>query len=243
MAKGGDTSTTVNAPWAEAQPYLKDVLGGAQTAYNNSATPAPQTTEAQKQITDIAGQGNPLAGYSTDAVSGILQGNGNPFWTAAIDTQAGKLTDDINRSVAGAGRYGSAFHAGTVADNVGNFREKALADNWNSNVTNQLNAVAAAPGAYGQRFLPAQALSGVGGQIDQQPWTRLNNYAGIAGPIANAGSTATGTTSGRPNYAAPFGGILGGAQIGTNPALLAATGGNSAWLGPLLGGAAGLFGI
>lgn len=246
MAKdgGGTTSSQVSQPWSDAQPYLKDVLGGAKTAYQSgggfdypdfgTTVPfSPQTTQAQGQIEGMAGQGNPLAGQSTAALGGILQGNGNPFWQQAVDTQAGKLTDDLNRSASGGGRLNSGYNANLIGDVVGDFRNKALSDNWNSNVSNQLNAVQAAPGAYQQQYLPAERLASVGAQNEdlatrtlneriarfqaqqQKPWQSLSAYNALIGGAGQLGGTTVNSAMQPSNYLAPLGGALGGAQVGS----------------------------
>lgn len=70
---------------------------------------------------------------------GLLANSGNEAFGGVLDTQAGKLTDDIDRQFSASGRYGSAAHSGTVADQVGDFRSKAASDNWNQNILNQSN--------------------------------------------------------------------------------------------------------
>jgi hypothetical protein len=222
----GDTQTTQtsnNSPWGPAQPLLQNVLGKANTALDsgqgfnnpgfNTVVPfSPQTTQAMNQTESIANQGNPLAGQSMSALSGILQGNENPYWKSTVDKQAASLGDDLARQYSGQGRFGSAAMDNGFAQQVGDFRNQALSSNWNANVQNQLNAVQAAPGAYGQQFLPSQQLAQVGAQnedlatrtlndqlqrfqTDQQgPWNRLATANALGSGAGQFGST-TGTAS------------------------------------------------
>lgn len=86
---GGSTQTTTQTadPWSGAQPYLRDVMGGAQGAYNsgkgfdypNFPTTIPfanQTTQALQGIESRAGQGNPLGDAANSAAMGIFGNNG-----------------------------------------------------------------------------------------------------------------------------------------------------------------------
>ena len=92
MAKG-DSGQTNSGPWAPTQSYIKQTLGAAQNFYNagQGFNPGPwqdyytQPSGFTKQ--GIAGldaygkQGDPLAGQSQGAISGIL-GSGGGINTA-----------------------------------------------------------------------------------------------------------------------------------------------------------------
>src|SRR3990167_9056816 len=93
MASGGQQtqSTQTNEPWSESQPYLKDVLSGARTAYQSgngfdyfpgsTVVPfAPQTQSAMAGIESQANAGNPLGIASRDQALGILNSGGMSDW-------------------------------------------------------------------------------------------------------------------------------------------------------------------
>jgi hypothetical protein len=132
---------------------------------------------------DVATGGGPLGEYA----SGAHITGGSPQFNAALDRQAGKLTDDISRGTAMEGRSGSAYHANAIGDNVGAFRNSALANEIKreqamqmqaqgmqmgaGSAINQAGGQAAdnvarfagmAPGIYGQQFTADQRLAGVG---------------------------------------------------------------------------------
>jgi hypothetical protein len=190
------TSTQTNQPWSQIQPFI---LAGANRAKNllNSgagfrAAPfqtyvpfSQQTNQSLGQIQNIAGRGNPLAGQSMGAISGILSGNqntryrnlfqqsGNPYFEKAVQGQSDKIAADVQRQFGGLGRIGSAADTGALTQQIGDFRTQALSNQWNQNIANQrgilgdwtgrqLDAVGAAPGAYQQQFLPAERLGQVG---------------------------------------------------------------------------------
>lgn len=209
---GGSSKTTTSQssqPWDAAQPYLKDVLAGAQTAYKSgtgfdpfpgsTVVPfSPQTLQSQQQTQDIAGRGNPLNDAAMNATQGIINSgggintegdlrsllgqSGNPYYAGVVNQQAGQLADDINRGFSANGRYGSQAQVNDLSSQIGDFRNKAMSDQWNQNIANQRgiigdisgvegqntgNVMAAAnlsPTLYDQQYAPARALAGVGAQ-------------------------------------------------------------------------------
>ena len=155
-----NTTTTINAPWTGAQPYLKQVMGGAQGLYQGGSgykapnfptwTPfSAQTRGALSGMWNQASQGNPLSGQSMGALSGILSGNtaqqygqlyssaGNPAWAQAVQNQSDLLANDVQRQFGSMGRLGSAADTGALTQQLGNFRTQALANEWQQNIANQ----------------------------------------------------------------------------------------------------------
>lgn len=94
MSTGGGqqtTSTQTSTPWTEAQPFLKEALKGAQTAYQSgggfdyfpgsTVVPfSPQTQSAMAGIEQQANAGNPLGIASRDQALGILNSGGMSDW-------------------------------------------------------------------------------------------------------------------------------------------------------------------
>lgn len=357
---------TSTVPWSTAQPYIKSGLQSAQDLYNTNAgfkapsfqTYVPMSGSTQDSLTNmwnLAGQGNPLAGQSMGALSGILSGDtanrygnilnsstdltaaqgnqynqvygsnaataqrlgnqynqlysqaGNPYFDQAVQTQADQTAADVQRQFGSLGRIGSTADTGALAQQIGDVRTKALSDQWNQNIANQanilggasnmynqysgnqgnllsgqnslysnyasnygnilnaqqtgqLNAVGAAPGAYQQQYLPAQALGQVGtayddlatralqSQIDtfntnqQSGWNRLGAYTGA---VSGTGATQPAFSSvQQPSnvLGSLLGGALGGASIGKS--IGGTTGaGYGALAGGALGGISSLFGF
>ena len=214
---------------------------------------------------------NPLAAKSSGAVSGILggatnqkyndlyAGADNPHWAQAVQNQSDQIYNDVQRGYSGLGRAGSGADTNALVDAIGRYRTGALAEHWDRNIANQreilgdqvqgqLGAVAAAPGAYDQRFAPMRIRAQVGNARDQQmqniinarmsryqtnqqaPWNRLNAYNMAIG-AGNPPGSGTKTESEPTN---PLGGILGGALGG------ASLSPGMPWLGAIGGGLAGL---
>jgi hypothetical protein len=155
-----NTTTTITAPWTGAQPFLKQVMGGAQSAFQNSqgfrpppfSTFVPYSSQTQGALSGMWNQaqgGNPLSGQSMGALSGILggataekygdlyQSAGNPAWAQAVQNQSDLLANDIQRQFGSMGRIGSAADTGALAEQLGQFRTNALANEWQQNIANQ----------------------------------------------------------------------------------------------------------
>jgi hypothetical protein len=261
------TSTQTNSPWSGAQPFILAGMNKAKSLLNqnrgfnapNFQTYVPfssQTQQSLGQIGQLARHGNPLAGQSMDAISGILSGDinkkynqlfsqaGNPYFEQAVQGQSNKIAADVQRQFGGLGRIGSAADTGALTQQIGDFRSQALANQWNQNIANQrgiltdqssarLGAVAAAPGAYQQQYLPAERLGQVGlawedlakrklqAKLDkfntnqQAPWNRLGAYTGaISGGGGNSPGFAQKTVDEPINWPGIISGVgLAGASI------------------------------
>jgi hypothetical protein len=210
------------------------------------------------------------------AISGILSGDinnkyndlysqaGNPYFEQAVQGQADKIGNDVQRQFGGLGRIGSAADTGALTQQIGDFRSQALSNQWNQNIANQrgilgdqsqgqLAAVGAAPGAYQQQYLPAERLGQVGAAWDDQSqralqakidtfntnqqagWNRLGAYnQGISGTGGNSPGFAQQKVSSPTNWL----GILSGAAL-TGASVLSGGGygaqGNQSLLGYLMG--------
>lgn len=174
----------------------------------------------------------------------------NPYFAQAVQNQSDQLANDVQRQFSGLGRYGSAADTGALTQQLGQFRTQALSNQWNQNVQNQLGilsgrtgalgqqqqgqlaAVAAAPGAYQQSFLPAEYQSQVGSAYEdlaqrqlqsninrfnagqQQGWNILGAYNQAIG--ATGGNAPGFNTQSVIKPSNPFGAILGGALGGAS---------------------------
>ena len=154
------TSTQTNAPWSGAVPFITTGMTQARNLLQNrrgfNAPPfqtyvpfSSQTQQSLNQVQGLAGQGNPLAGQSMRAISGILSGDinnkynqlfesaDNPHFQQAVQGQSDRIAADVQRQFGGLGRIGSAADTGALTSQIGDFRERALANQWNQNIANQ----------------------------------------------------------------------------------------------------------
>ena len=287
------TQTSTSTPWDKAQPYLTSYMKQADTLqkdgsgfnYPNFDTVVPfsgQTTQALSGIEGQANAGNPLGTASQSTALGILNGSGgptteadyrgllsragNPYYEGEVDKAATKLAGDINLGMSDLGRYGSGFHADTLANEIGDFRSKALADNYNATIQNErgllgditgvqqqgiankFGAISAAPGIYEQMFAPYNKLGQVGSAYDDLAARQLQSQV----DKFNSEDMASWNRLGAANaFSGGYGGLGGtttsGVQTPTNPfggALGGAMLGSqiAPGIGTLLGGGLGLLG-
>lgn len=115
-------------------------------------------------VSDIA---SGSSGLTTEAdLRDLLAKSSNEAYQDVIDTEAGKLTDDITRAIGfgNEGAIGSAYHTGAITDQVGDLRSRMAADKWDSNIANQSGILNQITGVQGNnianRLNASTALSG-----------------------------------------------------------------------------------
>src|SRR3990167_3158347 len=214
MSDGGGGNTTTETqtsePWAGAQPYLREALTGAQTAYqsgkgfnyfpDSTVVPfAPQTTQALGNMEGIANQGDSLGQAANSQALGVLNSGGmsdrqkdalgktydvatgvnglgtesdyrgllartmNPYYENLVDREATKIGDQVNSTFSDLGRYGSASHTGALVDQVGDFRNRPLSDQYNQGIANERGILGDITGI---RSADIANQVGAGGQIN-----------------------------------------------------------------------------
>lgn len=226
-------SSSEASPWAPAQAGLQDILAKASSLGGNTSLFTPvqgaTTTQALDQTKAIANQGSaaldPLqsvvggstAGFGTGidqliaTARGDNLGTTSPQLQAALDRASQNTANTVNQQFAASGRYGSANHAGTIADRVGAIQTQTLVDNYNRERENQLSAAGTlnaggytgagmAPAIDQARLLTPQLLGQVGAQEDayatatkQAPLNAAQWQSGLTVPIAGLGGKQTGT--------------------------------------------------
>lgn len=295
---GIESTATAGDPLQSAnQQNIQNVLGsGGMSDWQRQALGQTYQTATGNNNIGTEGDWRGLLGYAGQQgnaqsnLGGMASGAnlmGSPAFLEQLDRQSGKLRDDINRGVSGIGRYGSAAQGNVVGEQVGNFRNNAIANNYQNelqamlsansqigaerqnaisnqgsilgnignvqgtNIANQVgagsqinqagNQAGQLAGTYGalaptisaNAYAPYQQLAGVGAQNEdlttrqyqdalsrwqasqQQPWNMLSAYQGILGGLGGMGSSAQSSVTAPTNYAAPIGGALGGAQLGS----------------------------
>lgn len=171
--------------------------------------------------------------------------NANPAFQEVLRQAQDSARDSVNMSVAGAGRYGSGVHQGTVADTVGDLTSRMVGNEY-TNWQNRKDAANTSlfnmgqggfqnlGAAYEGLKLPATDLMQLGA-MDEDLATRMKNDELR---IFNERNAAPWNQLGRLNAIASGAGQLGGttsqSQPGQNP-FLTALGYGTTGLG-LLGG-------
>lgn len=231
------TTNTVTNPWKAAQPALKGILSEGQDIYGSLGDPnryVPQMQQAIQPAMDVASgasqigtgqnyqdlygramEGGAAENYLTDIAGGA--GLENPHWQQMLQDTLGRASAEVNRTVSGAGRYGSGAHTGVLTDRLGQLSTAAMGNEWNRARQEQMGAITALEQAQqGRLGLQGSALQGmtgveaqnianqlVGGQqslagigaLQSAPWNDLRQWLGIAGPVGGMGSSGSSTQS------------------------------------------------
>ena len=269
MGSGSGSTTTVQKadPWSGAQPYLKDVMGQAQSLYNTGvnntyypgSTVVPfsnETNAALGAITNRATQGSPLNAAAENAIQSTIQGDyldptNNPAYQGLMQDVGNR----VNSQFGLAGRTGSGANQGVLAREMMN----AAGDIYNKERTNQLNAATFAPTLAQQDYYDASQLANVGAQreakagesiqdqlarynyMQQNPWDQLNSYSAIVGGYGGLGGTST---TSQPYSGNTMGSTIGGGLSGAASGAMigSVVPGIGTGLGAAVGGGLGLLG-
>lgn len=134
-----------------------------------------QAANTTAQLGQLAGQPGAAEQYLTGTAQGNYLG-GNPYLMAAMAPGAQAIADQTNGMFASSGRYGSGANQGVLQGSLNNYYNTALAQNYNAERANQLQAANALENA--QNTGLAQGLTAAGQQ------------ANILGQGASVGSNA-----------------------------------------------------
>lgn len=245
------TQDATTAPWEPAQPLLKGILGQLNGYSQNPGVNANENN-ALNQLSNNAGQGNPYAGRIGSYADSLLAGGGamdqannvrgalgtyqqqlTPFANGSmVGSNTGlkqylqqiqsDVTNDVNSQFAAAGRDFSGANQMALARGVAAGQAPVIANQYNQDVQNQMNAAGSLYGAANstagmlsgmqQQKLANQGLGTTAGQaaldaknygpmqqlaIEAQrrniPLQNLGLLANIGIPIAGLGSQSHGT--------------------------------------------------
>jgi hypothetical protein len=214
-----------------------------------------QSQQALNMTEQFASQGNPLAGQASGFAGGLLGNMGltadqrananrlnpiadgtdmqrtNPYLLAALDADSSRISDRVNSSMSGVGRYGSGAHTGSLTRELANSRLPVLAQDYENAKQRQMQAIGAldstygrgaaqgmqaasmVPGLYDAQLQPARTLAGVGDLYTQRAQTQLDDTIAAH----NAAEARPWEGLGRFTAAVQGVGGMGGTQIGTQP--------------------------
>lgn len=179
-AKQKGTTETVQTPWAAQQPYLQSLFSRADQLYQNQGQPN-------------MGLLNSASGQLQDTISGKnLDPRSNPYFAGALNQTLGDVKSQINSQFRG-DNFGNSANQEWLARNMTNAATGMLANQYNLERGNQMQATGMAPG-----ILSAQT---------NLPWAPLQNYQ-------QAVSGNYGGTQSQPYFTNPMGNAVGGALAG-----------------------------
>lgn len=165
---------------------LGTILNGGMTPEGRSALQSNyDTARGKNQISDngkfddlYAKAGEYLSPYA----SGEYMDGGSPAWKKMVDFQSGQMADDINRGFSNSGRYGSGAQVNMLGENIGRFRNDALASEIQREQALQMQA---ANELYNQRMGATAGGIGLQGQ-------NLANMTGAGMNFNNAANAGLG---------------------------------------------------
>lgn len=167
------------SPWQQgALGQTYDVATGARSI---------GTEGDYRGILNDAGAPRAVSQYLTPYARGDFVTGGSPEFQAALDTQARKTGEDVNRSFSSAGRYGSGSHAGVLTDRIGDLRTRAVADQLSREQGMQMQAAGLLSGEQGQDI---SNRAGILNAITQGRAADIANATGAGQAIFGAGDTA-----------------------------------------------------
>lgn len=274
-------TTQTRSPWAPSQGNLQTVLTNAGNLAGDVGNFTPtfsNSTMAGIQGLETAANAGPgaasaalgqivpgsTAGFNTgmgqlSQVAGGSFLNANPYLDAALNAGRDAVTNRVNSTFAGAGRYGSAAHTGALTRGLGELEIQARMANYGQERGAQDAAARAlyAGGFQGAgmggaldaaNLQPAQLNLQAGALRDQQaaaqqraPLVANEWLASMTNPIAGLGGTTNGTqTTTQPTNRMSQ--IMGGVQMGLglltgNPMMM--LGGAGGLMGAMGGGGGG----
>lgn len=175
-----------------AQGQTLDVLnsGGMSDWQKQALGGAYDVAQGNNQI-------NAVSGNLGATAAGDYLGGRNPYFEQNLNTQSGQLADDINRSMDMMGRRASPAAGNAVAQGVGDFRNKAMQDNYNqerqlqmqavnmlgqeqgSNIANQVNAGQGIFGAGNQAGQLAAQYAGLSPSVYEQQYQPMERLASV----------------------------------------------------------------
>jgi hypothetical protein len=150
---GGKTTTKTQEsnPWAPARKPLERSINQSERVGTSAFMPhvSGSTMRGINQLDQIGLDGSIATDILQDGASGYQQGfqtglggltetatgenlDGNPYLKSVLDTAGQETADQVNAQFSGAGRYGSAAHSKTLADQIGNQRQAAMMGNYNT---------------------------------------------------------------------------------------------------------------
>lgn len=198
-SKQSTTQSSTTAPWLAAQPALQGILGQIGTGLGNTNLTG-QETGALNTIENNAGQANQFAPAITNFASGLLSGGGasaqapniqnglstyqnqlapfangsmvgnNPALKAQLDTIMSDVGNNVNGQFAAAGRDFSGANQQAYGRGVAQGVAPIVANQYNQDVSNQINAA-------GQLYGAQNTTSGLLSGLNQQGLA--NQQAGV----------------------------------------------------------------
>ena len=210
---GSSTKTTDTTPWAPAQPYILSGLKSTQDVFDQNQAGLQDTSAQLKQgfnaLAPTAFGANPLQDQTESALSDTIGGKylaANPYLTGIMNTTNANITNDVNGQFETGGRYGSANHAGILAQKIGDADNSLQYQNYNDERARQQAAIGMSAGVQAGRYAGVSPLLALAQGASSIPYTGVDALNSNVKTASGGYNTQTATTT-----ADPFTTILGAA--------------------------------
>ena len=233
---GGQTQTTINQPYAPAQPALNQIISEAGKIYQQGPAAAgyvAPTTQTTQGLAGMETMANAAQQQLADTLSGQYL---NPFLQPLMQKTAGDIYSNVAGQFSGAGRTpGSPLMQNQVTQQVAQAALPLAFQQYNIERGNQLGIAQRAP----QLTQVGAALENIQRQQNMAPFGALQQYGGMVSPIASGFPIQSGQVNTRAN---PLTTGLGGAVLGSMIPQSQIPGVFGGMSGAVLGGIGGLLG-
>jgi len=206
---GGNTQTTQGVtPYAPAQPALGQILSEATNLYGQGVGATGYVPPSQQTLTGLAGQ-EALGTAAQQQMSATLGGQYlNPFLSPLLQQQAGDIYTNVAQQFSGAGRTpGSPMMQNQVVSQVAQAALPLAFQEYGQERGRQLGLATQIPSL----TQTGSQLENIQRQQQLAPLQALQQYAGLATPIASGFPTTTAQSQTQAN---PFSTALGGGLAG-----------------------------
>lgn len=240
---GGNSTTRVDLPkWQ--RPYVEQGFEGAKNIYEQGGTQVAPFNDYQNRgfetVSRLAGN-NQLSGAASGLATNTLNGgflNSNPYLDATFNRAALQTQNQLASEFAGSGRNVEASQ-GLRSQQLNDLATGIYGGNYAQERQNQMATLGMSPGLNQAQYTDANALFGVGGQMQQQNQAELDQPSASLDRYLQQVSGSYGNVTQQPMQGNRMGSALGGAMLGSQ--IGGQYGGNGGMWGALMGGLGGYF--
>lgn len=249
----GDETMRLYQSGAGGNPYqgsaVADLSDTTMQGVNQTAQAGQNwNTAGTRPLFQGIGAASVAPSYAEQNLGTIASGGDNPYFEEALNNQLGKVSDRVQSSMSGAGRFGSGAHTGVLTNELGGLATGAMANQWNQNIQNMFGANSqmdsarnagldrglAATGAmagqdqaqFQNQLAGADATLKAGGILDRQNQSQLTDAVNKFYEMDNAEWQRLGLLqAGAAGAAGPYGTQSGTSRTSNPGAVLGALGG------------------
>ena len=217
---GAKTTVQSNEPWKPAQASILKGLDSTNRVFDQNQAGLQDTSAKLKQgfdaLSPMAFGNNPLQQQSESALSDTIGGKylgANPYLSGIMKTTNDGIANTVNGQFEAGGRYGSANHAGILAQRIGEADNQLQYQNYNDERGRQQQAIGMSPGVQQGRYAGVAPLLSLAQGASEIPYTGVNALNNNTRTASNNYGTQTTRTSDPMGFVS---GLLGaGASIGS----------------------------